>query len=125
LRDGGLGFRWDDLAGGRQPVREARCRGFVKRVASLYRVELVGKPRVLVRAEREIGILLPNNQRQHRTSHAPKDVRIFAKYCAPVRADATQSAASNSTCSMEHPFLSISTGNGHVPPRISGGLGSP
>ena len=35
---------------------------------------------------REIGILLPNNQRQHRTSHAPKDVlplRICASYCAP------------------------------------------
>ena len=35
---------------------------------------------------RETGILLPNNQRQHRTSHAPKDVlpvRICAKYCAP------------------------------------------
>ena len=30
---------------------------------------------------RETGILLPNNQRQHRTSHAPKDVlplRIWA-----------------------------------------------
>jgi len=24
--------------------------------------------------EAETGILLPNNQRQHRTSHAPKDV---------------------------------------------------
>ena len=35
---------------------------------------------------RETGILLPNNQRQHRTSHAPKDVlllRICASYCAP------------------------------------------
>jgi hypothetical protein len=35
---------------------------------------------------RETGILLPNNQRQHRTSHAPKNVlplRICAKYCAP------------------------------------------
>jgi len=35
---------------------------------------------------RETGILLPNNQRQHRTSHAPKDVlplRICANYCAP------------------------------------------
>ena len=34
----------------------------------------------------ETGILLPNNQRQHRTSHAPKDVlplRIFANYCVP------------------------------------------
>ena len=29
---------------------------------------------------------LPNNQRQHRTSHAPKDVlplRMYANYCAP------------------------------------------
>ena len=35
---------------------------------------------------RETGILLPNNQRQHRISHAPKDVpplRICANYCAP------------------------------------------
>ena len=35
---------------------------------------------------RETDILLPNNQRQHRTSHAPKDVlplRIWANYCAP------------------------------------------
>jgi len=35
---------------------------------------------------RETGILLPNNQRQHRTRHAPKDVmplRICANYCAP------------------------------------------
>ena len=34
----------------------------------------------------ETGILLPNNQRQHRTSHAAKDVlplRICANYCAP------------------------------------------
>ena len=34
----------------------------------------------------EVGIFLPNNQHQHRTSHAPKDVlplRICAKYCAP------------------------------------------
>ena len=34
----------------------------------------------------EIGILLPNNQRQHRTSHAPKDVLplcICANYCDP------------------------------------------
>jgi len=34
----------------------------------------------------ETGIVLPNNQRQHRTSHAPKDVlplRICANYCAP------------------------------------------
>jgi hypothetical protein len=33
----------------------------------------------------EIGILLPNNQRQHRTSHAPKDLlplRICANYCS-------------------------------------------
>ena len=32
------------------------------------------------------GILLPNNQRQHSTSHAPKDMlplRICADYCAP------------------------------------------
>ena len=31
---------------------------------------------------------MPNNQRQHRTLHAPKDVlpfRIGAKYCAPCR----------------------------------------
>ena len=27
---------------------------------------------------REIGILLPNNQRQHRTSHVPKDVLPYA-----------------------------------------------
>jgi len=36
--------------------------------------------------QRETGILLPNNQRQHRTSHAPKDVLplgICANYCAP------------------------------------------
>ena len=35
---------------------------------------------------RETVILLPNNQRQHRTSLAPKDVlplRICANYCAP------------------------------------------
>jgi len=35
---------------------------------------------------RETGILLPSNQRLHRTSHAPKDVlplRICANYCAP------------------------------------------
>ena len=33
----------------------------------------------------ENGNLMPNNQRQHRTSHAPKDVlplRICANYCA-------------------------------------------
>jgi len=38
------------------------------------------------RWKRETGILLPNNQRQHRTSHAPKDVppsRICADDCAP------------------------------------------
>ena len=35
---------------------------------------------------RETGILLPNNQRQHRTSHAPKDVltlRKCANYSVP------------------------------------------
>jgi len=35
---------------------------------------------------KETGILLPNNQRQHRTSHASKDVlplRICANDCAP------------------------------------------
>jgi len=35
---------------------------------------------------RETGIFLPNNQRHHRTPHAPKDVlplRICADYCAP------------------------------------------
>ena len=35
---------------------------------------------------REAGVLLPNNQRQHRTSHAPENVlplRICANYCAP------------------------------------------
>ena len=35
---------------------------------------------------RETGILLPNNQRQHRNWHTPKDVlplRICANYCAP------------------------------------------
>ena len=34
----------------------------------------------------ETGTLMPNNQRQHRISHAPKDVlplRICANYCAP------------------------------------------
>ena len=34
----------------------------------------------------ETGILLPTNQHQHRSSHAPKDVlplRICASYCAP------------------------------------------
>ena len=30
--------------------------------------------RILLPALAETGILLPNNQRQHRTSHAPKDV---------------------------------------------------
>ena len=37
-------------------------------------------------SSRETGILLPNNQRQHRTSHALKDVlplRTCANYCAP------------------------------------------
>ena len=37
-------------------------------------------------ALKEIRILLPNNQRQHRTSHAPKDVlplRTCANYGAP------------------------------------------
>ena len=37
-------------------------------------------------SKRETRILLPNNQRQHRTSHASKDVlplRICANYCAP------------------------------------------
>ena len=36
--------------------------------------------------ERENGISLPNNQRRHRTSHAPKDVlplRIYVNFCAP------------------------------------------
>ena len=36
----------------------------------------------------ETGISLPNNQRQHRTSHAPKDVlhlRMCANYCAPCK----------------------------------------
>ena len=40
-------------------------------------------------ADVETGILLPNNQRQHRTSQAPKDVvpsRICADYCAPCQA---------------------------------------
>ena len=35
---------------------------------------------------RETGILLPNNQRLHRTPHAPQDVLplcICAYYCAP------------------------------------------
>ena len=34
----------------------------------------------------ETGVLLPNNQRQHRPSHTPKDVlpsRMCARYCAP------------------------------------------
>jgi len=30
--------------------------------------------REIAKSFREIGMLLPNNQRQHRTSHAPKDV---------------------------------------------------
>ena len=37
--------------------------------------------------DRETGILLPSNQRQHRTSHAPKNVvpvHICAYYCAQV-----------------------------------------
>ena len=29
----------------------------------------------------ETGILLPNNQRQHRTSHAPKDLLPFGATC--------------------------------------------
>jgi len=33
--------------------------------------------------DRETGILLPNNQRQHRTSHAPKDMLPLRK-CANV-----------------------------------------
>ena len=36
--------------------------------------------------ERETGILLPNNLRQHRTSHALNDVlplRICADHCSP------------------------------------------
>ena len=40
----------------------------------------------MAREEREAGAVLPNNQRQHRTSHVPKDVlpsRICADYCAP------------------------------------------
>jgi len=42
-------------------------------------------------ANTETGISLPNNQRQHRTSHAPKDVlplRICANYCAPCQVPA-------------------------------------
>ena len=38
------------------------------------------------KTSRETGILLPNNQRQHRTSHAPTDVlslRVCVNYCAP------------------------------------------
>ena len=37
-------------------------------------------------APRETDILLPNNQRQHHTSHAPEDVlpvRVCANHCAP------------------------------------------
>ena len=52
----------------------------------------------------ETGILLPNNQRQHRTSHAPKDVlplRICANYCAPCQKAAKEkshtAAATRST----------------------------
>ena len=46
------------------------------------------RPPALIEAseERETGILLLNNQRQHRTSHAQTDVpplRIRASYCAP------------------------------------------
>ena len=40
----------------------------------------------MVGVEAETGILSPNNQRKHRTSHAPKDVlplRICANDCAP------------------------------------------
>ena len=47
----------------------------------LARVAQVANP-----STRAAGILLQNNQRQHRTSHAPKDVlplRICASYCAP------------------------------------------
>ena len=36
--------------------------------------------------KRETGMLLPNNQRQHRATHAPKEVlplRICANHCAP------------------------------------------
>jgi len=45
----------------------------------------------------EIVILLPNNQRQHRTSHAPKDVlplRICASYCAPCQPQTSREQAS-------------------------------
>ena len=45
----------------------------------------------------ETGVLLPNNQRQHRTSHAPKDVlplRICANYCAPCCAQRHRSCTS-------------------------------
>ena len=47
------------------------------------------------RTGRETAILLPNNQRQHRTSHAPKDVlpvRICANYCAPCQDGQYESA---------------------------------
>jgi hypothetical protein len=33
----------------------------------------------------EIGILLPNNQRQHRTSHAPKDVLPLSAFSCKSR----------------------------------------
>ena len=45
----------------------------------------------------ETSILLPNNQRQHRTSHARKDVlplRICANYCAPCPQPAGTSCSS-------------------------------
>ena len=45
-----------------------------------------GNVRHLQAARREVGILLPNNQRQQRTSHGPQDVlpsRMCADYCAP------------------------------------------
>jgi len=55
-----------------------------------YRIHFIGRPYkihfVVTSPPVEIGILMPDNQRQHRTSHAPKDVlslRICANYCAP------------------------------------------
>ena len=57
-------------------------------------------------------MLLPNNQRQHRTSHAPKDVlplRICANYCAPCHEQARRSRATQPrairSCSIYYPLL--------------------
>ena len=57
----------------------------------------------------EHGISLPNNQRQHRTSHAPKDVlplRICANYCAPCQRLPTKTLTENvSVCAQARQHL--------------------